>query len=352
MANLVLGVRINPNEFQRIKIENVDLEGKVISIKSEAAKKINTENQRLELIYCGTILDDESTLVSYGIKSGVMIHVLSKTEDPPAVPHKVLTKTEIQQLVVAFRAFTLSSGYRTALQRFSRPEVIETIIAATPGLSDDPVALALIQDPDLLVHLSDFDTVKTIAELHPSLIEAANHIAAHVHEEAATVNATQPSTSTGYSYSLEALSDDEEMDSSSSDPPREGHGLTRNASYNAITAAQLASALANAQQTYSGFGPQQSSSQSTTASGNIITSEMFSNAIQQAFASVTQPSPTTPSNPSVGETLEAIRNRLRPQLQQMRDMGLTNEARNIRALQATSGDVQTAIDLVFNGVID
>lgn len=54
-----------------------------------------------------------------------------------------------------------------------------------------------------------------IVELHPALAEAANNIAAAVHEEAiATTPSSQPTTSSGYSYSLEALSDDEEMDSS------------------------------------------------------------------------------------------------------------------------------------------
>jgi hypothetical protein len=53
-----------------------------------------------------------------------------------------------------------------------------------------------------------------IAELHPALAEAANHIAAAVHEEAATGNVTNQGSSSGYSYSLDALSDEEEMDSS------------------------------------------------------------------------------------------------------------------------------------------
>jgi hypothetical protein len=53
-----------------------------------------------------------------------------------------------------------------------------------------------------------------IAELHPALAEAANHIAAAVHEEASTGNVTNQGSSSGYSYSLDALSDEEEMDSS------------------------------------------------------------------------------------------------------------------------------------------
>lgn len=229
--------------------------------------------------------------------------------------------------------------------------MLENIIATTPGLSEDPVAIAMIQDPELLVHMSDPDTVRRIAELHPSLAEAANHIAAAVHEEATTANPNQPGTSSGYSYSLEALSDDEEMDSSSSDGTREGQPLSRNQSYSAITSAQLAAALANATNNYP------SPSASTNSSASVITNEMFTQAMQQAFASVTpqqqstNTTTTTTANSETGETLEAIRRRLAPQLQQMREMGLTNDVINVQALQATSGDVQAAIDLVFSGVI-
>lgn len=213
-------------------------------------------------------------------------------------------------------------------------------------MADDPVAISILKDPELIVHLSDIETVKKIADLHPSLIEAANQIAAHVHEEASSINHHQASTSTGYSYSLEALSDDDDMESPESNN-REGQPLTRNTSYSAITAAQLASAIANA--THMNFTS--SGAQANTGS-NIITNEMFNNAMQQAFA--TAGSTTNNSTTSNGEveTMEAIRTRLLPQLRQMHEMGLVNDSINIRALQATSGDVQAAIELVFNGVID
>lgn len=211
--------------------------------------------------------------------------------------------------------------------------------------------------------MSDPETVRKIAKEHPSLIEAANYIAAHVHEEAANVNQNQASTSTGYSYSLEALSDDEEMDSSSSDPPREPQPLTRNSSYNAITAAQLAAAIANATNTSFGSPAINSSGSNPPVTGNLITSEMFSNAMQQAFASspfgatfgstaTSTPAPSNTNRNNDEETIESITRRLQPQLRQMREMGLTNDSINIRALQATSGDVQTAIELVFSGAID
>lgn len=98
---------------------------------------------------------------------------------------------------------------------------------------------------------------------------------------------------------------------------------------------------------------------SASTTGNVITSEMFSSAIQQAFgAAFGASTPSTP-NPSSNtnrsgeeETIEGITRRLQPQLRQMREMGLTNDSVNVRALQATSGDVQAAIELVFSGAID
>lgn len=173
--------------------------------------------------------------------------------------------------------------------------------------------------------MSDPDTARRMAKQHPTLIEAANNIAAHIHEST-TSPQDQAGTSTGYSYSLEALSDeDEEMESS--------NDLSRNSSYNAITAAHLAAAIANA------------TGQVRPSPGGVITSEMFSSAIQQAFAS------SGGRNDAENGT-ESLTRRYQAQLQQMREIGLSNEGVNIRALQATSGDVQAAIELVFNGVID
>lgn len=45
MSVLTLGVRLIPNQFQRIKLENVDLGSKVESLKDEAAKQINVQKQ-------------------------------------------------------------------------------------------------------------------------------------------------------------------------------------------------------------------------------------------------------------------------------------------------------------------
>lgn len=216
---------------------------------------------------------------------------------------------------------------------------MNNIIASTPGLADDPIAISILRDPELLVQMSDPDTVKKTSELHPSLIEAAQQIAAHVYEEALNVTTNAPSTSTGYSYSLDALSDsDEEMDTAAA-APQEGQPLQRNSSYNAITAAQLAAAIANAT----------NSPAANSSSPGVITSEMFSSAMQQAFTS----NPATPTRLEGAGAFETpVRNRFQTQLQQMEEMGLRNVAINTRALQATAGDVQAAVELVLSGAFD
>lgn len=47
MTSLTLGIRLIPTEFQRIKVENIDLESKVEILREEAAKKVNIQKQGL-----------------------------------------------------------------------------------------------------------------------------------------------------------------------------------------------------------------------------------------------------------------------------------------------------------------
>lgn len=45
MDALLLGVRLIPNQFKCIKLDNVNLDSKVESFKEEAAKKINAQKE-------------------------------------------------------------------------------------------------------------------------------------------------------------------------------------------------------------------------------------------------------------------------------------------------------------------
>ncbi|KAK9506672.1 hypothetical protein O3M35_008564 [Rhynocoris fuscipes] len=351
MANLLLGVRTSLYDFKKIKLDNVDLDSKVDSFKSEVSKKANIPKESLELVYCGNILTDDSTLRGNGIKAGVMVHVLKKKAKEVPHPTQPMSEADIQALVVAFRMLTLTPSYKSSLQKLSRPDILDNIIMITPGLSQDPVAISMIQDPELLVRMGDIETVRRIVELHPALAEAANHIAAAAHEEAVLSNNGGPSTSTGLSH-LDALSDEDDMESSqSSDSVHQG--VSRNQSFSAITPAQLAAALASASQGATAGAASSADQGGSTATGggsgeasSAITPEMVNEAMQRAMATVVPTSRAEREGSTEGSNTDFTE-----QMRQMRELGLTDDVVNFQALQVAGGNVHAAIDLVFSGAI-
>ncbi|XP_060520766.1 ubiquitin-like protein 7 [Cylas formicarius] len=299
----------NAEKFHRVKIEDVDLESKVKDLKIHLCKTLeHTSTDTMNLSYCGVILEDCNNLLSYGITSGVTIHLTEKPKVVSPPPRKKITEAEVQEIVSSFRNFKMSSGFRTTLHRLENIDEVDKVIAAVPGLENDPIAISFISKPDLILQMEDPKAVWQIGEKHPHLLEAARFIATDFHcsttpNAASTSLAATPSSS-GYSYSLDALSDDDD----------DMEGDSSGAAQGAITAAQLAAALAHAA--------------STPPTSARITAEM----LQQAL-------PVTPS-------------RFASQLRQMRELGLQEESRNLRALAAAQGDLQAAIDLVFSGALD
>lgn len=360
-TDLILGIRLNSHSLTTIKLEDVNLKSKVEELRSETAGRVNLSKDCIELIYCGCVLEDDITLENCGLKNGSMVHVLKKKVAETPTQIKCISDDNILQLAAAFKSFKENHALQSALHRLSkRPEVIDNIISSSPGLHEDTVAIAMLQDPALMTHFTDIDTIKRIAEAHPVLVEAAQNIAAAVHEEAhntatAGANATtsnwQP---TAYSYSLDNLSDDEEMagDSSQSSDSAQPTSTPINQPHSAITTAQLAAALSRARAR--GFPVPNSPSTTSTTSGptsGVITTEMFSRAMQQAFATAPAPVAASPAPPILPPVLPQPAD-LQRQLAQMHEMGLQDDTVNVQALQFTNGDVQAAIELVFSGFSD
>jgi len=353
MSGLLLGARMSPFDFQRFKIENVDFEKKIDDFKTDVSQTANIPKDSLELVYCGNILDDDMSLSDCGLKPGVMVHVLKKKAKEIPLPAQSMSEGEIQALVLAFKTLTLNPSYKNSLQKLSRPDILENIIMITPGLSQDPVAISMIQDPELLVRMGDIDTVRRIVELHPTLAVAAHHIAAAVHEEGLSNSTNQPSTSSGFGHLLDMFSDDDDIESSQSSDsmPRT---TSQDGNFPGITTALLAAALASASQGNNGSG-----SSAPGEGASAITPEMVSAAMQRAMANVSAPSPTTPTSsapsasPPENPSSEGGGNsdNLVEQMRQMRELGLTDDALNLQALQLAGGNVHAAVDLVFSGAI-
>lgn len=207
----------------------------------------------------------------------------------------------------------------------------------------DNTTVAYLLHPELLLTMREPETLRKIAKNHPSIVRAAAVLCESI--QAQTIQL--PSSVSGYYYPINNSSGDEEDMDSNTESSRDSHSPSRNPSVNTITPAQLAAAIANATNSVS------SATTTPSSTPNIITSEMFNNALQQAFSNTPSSTPpVTPGSTTENLNFSNLAGRYENQLRQMHELGLTNDAANIRALHTTSGNVQQAVELVLNGVID
>lgn len=334
----------------RIHLEGVQLTNDVQWLKKLVAPKISLAESQFDLIYCGRCLRDENTLQSYGVKPGATLHALRKKDTETGIEAEPMNEAAIQQLLTALQSALIDPSQRqTVIRILTSREMLDNVIAATPSLQGDPPALAMLQDPELLIQLADPNMIHNIVKAHPALGEAALHLAAAVNEE----STTRGSLFGGYP--------DEDMEIAESTP---GSSQAANRQQQPITSAQLTAALAAAgvgtsQGGGGGSGqPPSASSQASAGSGtsqSTITADLFNQAIAQALsasassAAAAPPMAAAPSMAPTGST--ATPENLQSQLQQLREMGITDEARCLQALQVTDGNVQAALELLFDGRI-
>uniref|UniRef100_A0A8C1D0Y6 Ubiquitin-like protein 7 n=1 Tax=Cyprinus carpio carpio TaxID=630221 RepID=A0A8C1D0Y6_CYPCA len=341
----------------------------------------------IEIVYCGRKLKDDLTLESYGIQSGSTVHILRKSWPEPEIhPEPVDKVAASREFRVLQAALHTSTAYRDSVfKMLNNKESLDQIMVATPGLSSDPVALGtvclqaevvcdvlktysclltkflgVLQDKDLFIQFTDPNMLDTLANSHPALVNA---IILVLHSVAGSVPPLQSASSSrnvsSSSYSdmpggflFEGMSDDEEdfQSGNRGGPSTLASGLAgmRPASlgYNGavgprpITQSELATALALASTpessavtpTTGNQGP--SSGVSPIPAGTPITNDLFNQALQQALQV---------------SSMSSLNNQWQSQLQQLRDMGIRDEELILRALQATGGDIQAALELIFAG---
>ncbi|UYV68234.1 UBL7 [Cordylochernes scorpioides] len=259
----------------------------------------------------GFALKDEQSLESYGITSGTFINVFQREAPPPvaelSLPGCVteVTGRDLAKLQADLKVALANHSYTTMIRK---PETIDALLTAIPALEQDYMATGIMQDIDMIRMLAAPDNLERILQDHRVLREALQ----------ASFNMLQqePSSSSGHiSYSLDSLSDDD----------MEDQGVAMSGP---ITPAHLANALASVV-----------ANAPAPPGSTPITEEMFSQAMQNALGAVGTPSLQVGSPPAQTYT---------GQLQQMREMGITDEAVSVQALEATGGDVNAAIDFIFN----
>lgn len=388
MPFVYLGVHLPFKSYQKIKVDNFDLENKTGQLREEANKAISDfDGGDFDLIYCGDLLQDEDVLKDKGVKSGSMIHLIQrKSESPISQEIHSFTEADVQETLGLWRTVDSSN-----FQKVRHPEFMKNALDANPAIRKDLWALSILKDPILLSSMQQPETIRRVAEKHYILIEASRSIVQ-------LLNSKMISKSTTFSPTIESALDDALSDSSSSDDNTSPTTSTGARSARRITADQLASALAiagsssynslsnisqrdadNREDTTTDPATQPSTSSSTPAA-NRITSSMFMNALsdviqshrRQSSANLNEPEPMdTSSTPLTGagsevsaiadndvsaqaqsqhSTLEASLSQYRAELDQMREMGLTDTETNLQALIVCNGNVEAAVNLVFSGI--
>lgn len=384
MPFVYLGVHLPFRAYKKIKVDNFDLGNKMEQLREEASKAIlEVPADEFDFIYCGNLLQNDDILRDKGIESGSMIHLIQKKKETiPAPEVDNFTEADVQQILGIWRTVDPSN-----FQKVRHPEFMKNVLDANPAIRQDLWALSILRDPILLSSMQQPETIRRVAEKHYILIKASRSIVQ-------LLNSKLISKSTTFSPTIESALDDALSDSSSSDDNTSPTTSTGTRSARRITADQLASALAfagsssfnslsnisqrDADNRQSGTDQtNQPSTSSSVPASNRITSSMFMNALSEVIqaqrrtndpnASNTEPMDTSPPVPiptsvavsgndvgaqtlSQHSTLEASLSQYRGELDQMREMGLTDTETNLQALIVCNGNVETAINLVFSGM--
>ncbi|XP_038071484.1 ubiquitin-like protein 7 [Patiria miniata] len=378
MANSVGSICVKFSEKTgRTRLDEIDFSGSVSTLRERVSTAIGLPSSELSMVYCGRLLRDADNLKLYGLESGCTVHALRKKEPIPIVQAEPLDDVGIRHLMTALHAALLNPAHRQAVHKIlTSTETIDNIITATPGLAADHTAVSMLRDPELLIQIADADNVRRIVRAHPAIGHAVMHVAASVTEEGAQTDRARGADNE--QGSLQPDLSDDEMDTSS-----DGRSSSRP---QLITQAQLSAALAAAgvggsagssagafTQPFTSPPRTQASTTSTPSAstssqplagsssrsrvggqlpGGVITADLLARALQQhqQAAAATVAGTNTSSQAadhSDGDTLTA--EQLQVQLQQLRSMGITDDAVSLQALQVTGGNVQAALDLIFEG---
>lgn len=318
----------------------------------------------IELVHCGRKLKDDLTLDACGIQPGSTLHILKKTwPEPESNSEPVNRATAAREFRVFHAALhSLNSTYRDSVYKMlTNKESLDQIIVATPGLRSDPIALGVLQDKDLFVQFTDPNMLDILINSHPALVNAiilVLHSVAGSMPVQSGAGSSRNVSASSYSdmpggFMFEGMSDDEEEFQTGSPagpssragasagmrPVSLGHsGAT---GPRPITQSELATALALASTPDSSAVTPTTSSQAEISSsvapmpaGTPVSNDLFSQALQQALQA---------------SNMSALQGRWQSQMQQLRDMGIQDEELMLRALQATDGDIQAALELIFAG---
>jgi len=399
----------------RFNLDVESLSQTVSELRKNVSDHVKLSPFEIELIYAGHSLKDDLPMEQYGLKPGCTVHVLVKKYRDPSMITEPSHSEGITQVNTILKLAEISSKHRQTIEKvLTNAEVIDNIIEATPGLSSDHLAIALLRDHVLLQQAArEEEVIKKLLHDHPSLGVAVQHLVSVINEEISKSkkDSGNPSAADGgtgssqlvSSYSIDSLSEEED------DNQLGGPSWGTVHQNRPITADQLAMALAMATGAMGGSASSSAASTSSTTpqpgtSSSIPPSTTAPSTPLSALTGRQPPSslfaqpPVMPSPPPpalgagpggqsrlISPTFlqQAIRAALENQdssesnssnnalnnaegallghgapaaaapvvsdaaVEQLRQMGITDEEVARRALEATGGDIRAALDLIF-----
>ncbi|XP_028406941.1 ubiquitin-like protein 7 [Dendronephthya gigantea] len=348
----------------KFKLEDMSFNASVSELKAKLSESSGIDEKLHDVIYKGLLLKDDETLESYGVKEDATVYIIYRS--PIAQDIELDLDVNAEDIVPVLQAAAGSPVYKDKMYALLKnPQTLENILATTPALAKDPVALSILKDPEILQNLVISGDISKLEKEHPALVQAASHIAADITKDiSGSSRVRRPSNSEDDDFmdiepemlaQAELLAAHEEAIQN-----RENPGTSGGSSRRPITSSFLASALQTARanlvststQTTAVNLPASSSARTSTSQApsqpqpqQRISSEFFN----QAMASALSANYARNTNPSSGNTQT---NNWQSELRQLREMGIEDEALSLRALQATNGNVQAACDLIFEGGLD
>ena len=352
-------------ELLKVEIPDLTMGMMVEELYQKISTHLNCSVDSIDLVGYGRVLQPGNTLGHYGIRSSSVIIVYNKRPEPkeeentPSVP---VDQEEAHRIVVALRTALVNPDFRNVIEKLKEREAQDNLMAVTPGLSEDPTALAILLDFDMLSICTEHENILKVLEKHPSLGTAATYLAAQFHEEHTSADIFRRSPRPAYSLD-DMTSDDEEPDpndASSGAGPSSGSGLppdqlarlVRDAISRANQGIPAPSSSSSSTASRSTSTRMPASSPASTTSGPRITPEMLS----MALGSVNATPPTSTPSTLSSSTAPPVTSPPAPrdwsaELGRMRELGLLNDAENIRALEASNGNVDAAVELIYSQYI-
>ncbi|KAF7494809.1 hypothetical protein SSS_09779 [Sarcoptes scabiei] len=395
--HLIICNKINSwvrKDCRQLEIDNLNLT--VEELSDQIATFFDLPRKSFEIVCFGKFLDSAKTLDFYGIENGSLLFLSKKvTDDNPKNISNVSDETESSSKSdnISIKNHTnwfvlknalLQSSFRQNLENITDFEVRENLRILESELKNDPFLFGIFSDPDLLDNYASKENIKNVLKKYPNFLEIAMNITGNFYTESNTSGSANniDGNLSSINYSLDDISDDDEMDeiesisTSMTNGANADNSLTQTNEQPASFSQILMHAYQNLQDQQQ--RQQQQQQQQQQNSQNLITADMLRQVL--LTTSSTSNSTRNSQSPALNDSCQEQPNELRsdantnqetidssqrtpqtnyrspaqiligwaPQLRQMHELGITDDIVAIQALEATDGDVQAAINLIFS----